>query len=263
MELRIIIAMAIFSVLAGTASAQTALEGDFSKDISADKDWHFLITPYLWFSGINGDMTLGSHTINFNVPFKDIFNNLKFGVAATEEIRKGRIVFLSDQLYVRVGAQKVRAVAGFPRELTINATNNTFYWDNEIGYRGVATDRFNLDALVGMQYWYVDTGLNANPPFTSSSTGLSQTVGFVNPVLAMRAQVKIYKSLGGFVKGDIGGYGVGSDLTGQAFAGIGFPLKKIGLDFGYRRLYLDQTHKQLSQQITLQGLFLGVTFGIK
>ncbi|MGA7410226.1 MAG: hypothetical protein WBW33_07055 [Bryobacteraceae bacterium] len=262
MKRRIIIAMAMFSLLAGTSLAQTALEGDFSKDISADKDWHFLITPYLWFAGINGDMTLGSHEVNFNVPFKDIFNNLKFGVMATEEVRKGRIVFLSDQLYLQVGTQKVKEVAGFPQELTVNASNNTFYWDNEIGYRGVATDRFNLDALVGIQYWYVDTSLSANPPLTDSGVH-SQSVGFVNPVLAMRAQVKIYKNLGGFVKGDIGGYGAGSDLTGQALAGIGFPVKKIGLDFGYRRLYLDQTHKQLSQQITLQGLFLGVTFGIK
>jgi hypothetical protein len=262
MKIRIIIAMAMFSLLAATASAQTALEGDFTKDISADKNWHFEITPYLWFAGVNGDMTLGPHEINFNVPFKDIFNNLKFGVMATEEIRKGRIVFLSDQVYMKVGAQKVKAVAGFPRELTINATNNTFYWDNEIGYRGVATDRFNLDALAGIQYWYVDTSLSANPPLTDNG-GLSKSVSFVNPVLGMRAQVKIYKGLGGFVKGDIGGYGVGSDLTGQALAGIGFPLKKIGLDFGYRRLYLNQTHERLSQQITMQGLFMGVTFGIK
>jgi hypothetical protein len=262
MRLRIIIAMAMFSLLAGAASAQVALDGDYTKDISADKDWHFEVTPYLWFAGINGDMTLGPHEVNFNVPFKDIFHNLKFGVMATEEIRKGRIVFLSDQLYLKVGAQKVKEIAGFPPVLTVNASNNTFYWDNEIGYRGVATDRFNLDALVGMQYWYVSTSLSANPALTDSGVH-SQSVGFVNPVLAMRAQFKIYKGIGGFVKGDIGGYGVGSDLTGQALAGIGFQVKKVGLDLGYRRLYLNQTHKELSQQITLQGLFLGATFGIK
>jgi hypothetical protein len=262
MKLRIIIAMAMFSLFAATASAQMALDQDFTKDISADNGWHFEVTPYLWFAGIDGDMKLGQHEVNFNVPFKDIFHNLKFGVMATEEIRKRRIVFLSDQLYLQVGTQKVKEVAGFPEELTVNASNNTFYWDNEIGYRGVATDRFNLDALVGIQYWYVSTSLSANPPLTDSGVH-SQSVGFVNPVLSMRAQLRIYKGISGFVKGDIGGYGVGSDLTGQALAGIGFQVKKVGLDFGYRRLYLDQTHKELSQQITLQGLFLGFTFGTK
>lgn len=263
MKLRIIIAMAIFSLFAATASAQMALDQDFTKDISADKGWHFEVTPYLWFAGIEGDIAAGPYEANINVPFNKIFSDLKFGVMGTEEIRKGRIVFLSDQIYLKVGSEKAVPVEGFPEGTTVNGRNNTFFWDNEIGYRGVATDRFNLDALVGLQYWYINAGLNATPPITESGAGIYRSTGFVNPVLGMRAQVKIYKALQGFAKTDIGGYGVGSDLTGQVLAGVGIPVKKFGLDLGYRRLYVSQTHGIVSTQITLQGLFLGVTFGIK
>ena len=268
--------MAIFSLFAATASAQMALDQDFTKDISADKGWHFEVTPYLWFAGIEGDIAAGPYEANINVPFNKIFKDLKFGVMGTEEIRKGRIVFLSDQIYLKVGSEKAVPVEGFPEGTTVNGRNNTFFWDNEIGYRGVATDRFNLDALVGLQYWYINAGLNANPPLAeiapgsnlnmysaTNGNGIYRSTGFVNPVLGMRAQVKIYKALQGFAKADIGGYGLGSDLTGQVLAGIGLPVKKFGLDLGYRRLYVNQTHGIVSTQITLQGLFLGVTFGIK
>jgi hypothetical protein len=258
-----IIALAMFSLVAASASAQTALEDDFTKDISADKNWHFEITPYLWFAGIEGDLAVGDHQVNIDVPFHKIFTDLKFGVMATEDIRKGRIVFMSDQIYLKVGSQKAVPVAGFPPGSTVNARNNTFFWDNEIGYRGVATDRFNLDALVGLQYWYVNAGFNASPPITADGSGIYKSNGFVNPVMGMRVQGKIYKGLAGFAKADIGGYGVGSTLTGQVLAGVGFPVKKLGLDLGYRRLYLSQAHGVLIEQITLQGVFLGATFGLK
>src|SRR5271170_3841025 len=134
MKRSMIIALAMSSLFAATASAQMALDQDFTKDISADKDWHFEVTPYLWFAGIEGNIAVGPYQANYDTSFSDIFHHLKFGVMGTEEIRKGRIVFVSDQLYLKVGSQKVRGVEGFPEELTINARNNTFYWDNEIGY---------------------------------------------------------------------------------------------------------------------------------
>jgi len=263
MKRSMIIALAMSSLFAATASAQMALDQDFTKDISADKDWHFEVTPYLWFAGIEGNIAVGPYQANYDTSFSDIFHHLKFGVMGTEEIRKGRIVFVSDQLYLKVGSQKVRGVEGFPEELTINARNNTFYWDNEIGYRGIATDRFNLDALIGLQYWYINAGLNANPPIEPTGNGIYKSTGFVNPVLGMQAQAKIYKGLQGFVKADIGGYGVGSNLTGQVLAGIGLPIKKFGCDLGYRRLYVSQGHGELVTQTTLSGLFLGFTFGLK
>jgi len=263
MKLRIIIALAMFSVFAGTASAQMGLDQDFTKDISADNGWHFEVTPYLWFAGIEGNIAVGPYKATYDTSFSDIFSHLKFAVMGTEEIRKGRIVFISDQLYLKVGSQKVKAVEGFPEETTINARNNTFYWDNEIGYRGVATERFNLDALIGLQYWYINAGLNADPPIDPSGKGIYKSTGFVNPVLGMRLQAKIYKNVQGFFKGDVGGYGVGSNLTGQLTAGVGFPIKKFGCDLGYRRLYVSQGHGDLVTQTTLQGLFLGFTFGIK
>lgn len=261
MKRRILIAIAMLSLFATAASAQIGLENDFTKDISADKSWHFEVTPYLWFAGISGDVGAGPYEGSFNTSFRDIFSDLKFAVMATEDIRKGRIVFTSDQLYMKVGSQKVVPVQGFPPDTTANARNNTFFWDNEIGYRGVATERFNLDALIGVQYWYINAGLNATPPIDPTGKGIYKSTGFVNPVLGLKAQAKIYKSLGGFVKADVGGYGVGSDFTGQVLAGVGFPIKKIGLDLGYRRLYVSQSHKEISTQVTLQGLFMGVTFG--
>jgi opacity protein-like surface antigen len=257
---RILIAMAMFTLWAGAASAQ-ALEQDFVKDISADKDWHFQVTPYLWFAGIEGNITAGPYQADYDTSFSDIFHHLKFGVMVTEQVRKGRIVFVSDQLYIKVGSQEVKAAGGFPPETTINARNNTFYWDNEIGYRGIATDRFALDALIGLQYWYINAGLNANPPIDPTGNGIYKSTGFVNPVLGMQAKAKLFKGVEGFAKADIGGYGVGSSLTGQVTAGIGIPIKSAGVDLGYRRLYVNQSHGIVATQTTLTGLFLGFTFG--
>ncbi len=263
MKRRILFTMAMFSFFASAGLAQTALEGEFTNDISADKNWHFIVTPYLWFAGVGGDIKVDQREANFDKSFGDIFTDLKFGVMATEEIRKGRIVFLSDQLYLKVGNDKIVPVEGFPAGSNVTARNNTFFWDNEIGYRGVATSHFNLDATVGLQYWYINAGLNANPPIDPSGKGIYGSVGFVNPVLGLRTQALLFRHVTGFARANIGGYGIGSNLTGQVIAGIGFPVKKVGIDLGYRRLYVDQSHNRLSTQITMQGPFMGITFGVK
>ncbi len=269
MKLRTIIVFAICTLFARVASAQ-ALNSDFVQD--PDK-LHVSVTPYLWFAGIDGDIALGPYEANFNVPLHKIFDNIKFGVMGAIDVRKNHVVYIGDLIWLKVGENRAVARENIPPDTTIYARQNTFMWDNEIGYRGVATDRFNLDALVGLQYWHVGAGINLTPPLVippglnvgqiASGNGFYQSTNFVAPVMGLRVQAKIVKGVAGFVRTDIGGFGAGSDLTGQVLAGLSFPVKKLGIDLGYRRLYLSQGHKTLTEQVTLQGIFLGFTFGIK
>jgi hypothetical protein len=260
MKLSCISAILLCTFFAGAASAQVALDDDWVQD---PNKLHIAITPYLWFSNIDGDLAIGPYKADFDVPFNKLFNHLKFGAMGTFEARKNRIVYLSDSMYLNTGRSSVLAVEGIPPGTTVDADQKTFMWDNEVGYRGIATDRFNLDALVGLRYWHVNADIDLTPAVTTTGSGLSVSRDFVNPIMATRAQAKLFRRVGAFAKVDIGGFGAGADLTAQVIAGIGFPVKKFGVDLGYRRVYVSQSRRELSEQVTLQGLFLGFTFGVK
>ena len=48
---------------------------------SFDRDtWHLSVSPYLWFAGLDGTLTLDGHAVGVHQSFADIFSNLKFGV---------------------------------------------------------------------------------------------------------------------------------------------------------------------------------------
>lgn len=62
-------------------------------------------------------------------------------------------------------------------------------------------------------------------------------------------------------KQQLGGFGVGSDFTGQAFGGAGFQVKpRIALMGGYRHLRADYVNEGFVFRTTMNGIVLGAKF---
>jgi hypothetical protein len=86
---------ALFAILLlcqAPASAQQRAEG-----------LQFEITPYIWFSGIGGDVSLPSGTSeSFDADFGDIFDTLKFPAMGLFEARRDRFSILLGVFYVNL-----------------------------------------------------------------------------------------------------------------------------------------------------------------
>jgi len=66
-----------------------------------DDGWHFVMTPYLWMAGLNGNTRIGPLAEqNVDAPFSDVVGNLSAAFMGLFEARKDRWVILLDTFYV-------------------------------------------------------------------------------------------------------------------------------------------------------------------
>ncbi|MCF6312532.1 MAG: hypothetical protein L3J39_08775 [Verrucomicrobiales bacterium] len=80
---------------------------------------------------------------------------------------------------------------------------------------------------------------------------------WVDPVIAARARHNFTQKFYGLVYGDIGGFGVSSDLTWQAGGGFGWQAKDwLAFEVLYRHLSIDY-QRSVTFDAELSGLFLG------
>jgi hypothetical protein len=93
-----------------------------------------------------------------------------------------------------------------------------------------------------------------NEEFTSSTD-------WVDPFVGARLTSRLTEQAYGVIYGDIGGFGVGSELTWQAFAGLGWRLNpQVTMEAGYRYLAIDYEEGELDVNIDLKGFVLGVGY---
>src|SRR5687767_10444651 len=62
----------------------------------------YQVTPYFWFSDLDGNVGVLGRSAHANVSFGDIWDNLKFGAMGTFEGRWNEWVFLGDVIYTNL-----------------------------------------------------------------------------------------------------------------------------------------------------------------
>lgn len=84
---------------------------------------------------------------------------------------------------------------------------------------------------------------------------ISQTADWVDPFVGMRAFYNFTDRLYAVAKADIGGFGVGSDLTWQAYGALGWRFNKhVSTEIGYRHMDIDySSDKGFAADMTMSG----------
>ena len=86
---------------------------------------------------------------------------------------------------------------------------------------------------------------------------------WIDPIIGLRGQVNITRWLFLAAQGDVGGFGVGSQITWNTQATIGFNFtRNIFAELGYRYMYVDYNKNNFLYQMNSYGLFssIGVKF---
>jgi len=255
-------ALFLLAVICSPLSAQTA-PGATSTQLSFHDDtWHVSVSPYLWLAGMNGSIGFAGHAVKVDQSFTDIFGNLKFGVMGFTEVRRGRIGFLTDLMYIRLGDETAVPVEGLPTVVNVKASLNTFTLTPYFGYRILGSDRGAIDWLSGGRYYHISTTISADAS-TVGSVSYSASNNWADFVQGGRFTLRLTKKINTYFMGDAGGGG--SVLTWQIVGGAGYQLsKRWSTQLGYRRLYFNrQTSNGFGLEQTQQGILLGATLRMK
>jgi len=255
----------------------------------ATGDWQVTVLPYLWAVGINGTVTARGETIGTNLSFVDLLTKvstppLEFG--ARFEARNGPFAAYGDFFWAQLRASGSALALRTPFtgvSLTADATGHLKFTVKSILEAGGAYElaRWSnggasytaIDALAGLRYWNIsaNVGLDITGSVNVPALGLSQVgqlaidssgdLNWVDPLVGVRVRQQLAPSDEFQLKGDIGGFGVGSKISWQAFGGYVHNFEFGGLNWssmiGYRALEVDYSQggglRQSGLNAVLQG----------
>jgi len=222
--------------------------------------WEFVVAPYVWMAGLDGDVTVKGTKASVDADFGDILDNLDTGAQAYFEARNGKWGAYGDFTYIKVANDaKVGATPVDIESSTTLAEVGVLYRIFE-GYAGAEGSPVGTDIFFGGRYVSLDAELDF--PATAD---ISSDRNWVDPLIGVSYSRDISKKFLIKTTADIGGFGIGSDFTWSFSILGGYRLgRTVNLWFGYRYLDIDYDTgsgaKKFEYDVTMHGPILGASF---
>lgn len=228
--------------------------------------WRFNVALYGWAMSVSGNVTARNQTLDINASFLDLVqkSNSLTGFMGYFEADKGRAGMYADLVYANLGFGADRTsyrnpIAGLKITTTASAALTYQLFIVEVGgvyelfrWPGSEGSSTALDGLLGFRYWNnsvaatfdVTANVNLSNLNIQRSFGLavarSDAIQWVDPVLGLRLRHRFTPNQEIFVRGDIGGFGLGSQFSWQAVAAYSYAWQftgyKIAAVLGFRAL---------------------------
>jgi opacity protein-like surface antigen len=231
--------------------------------------WQFEITPYFLAAAMNGTNGAGGVSVDIDMGFDDIMENLDAGLMALFEARKGPWIFALDAVYFRLAGEQTKSWTGPKGLVTVNgdveATMTQQVYQGTVGYR-VFDENTKFDLTAGVRHTIVENDLtivlnSSGNLFPGGTRNLEGRQSWEDFVLGARVITPISQKWSFYGYGDFGGAGVGSDITYQLVAGIRWQFSKIvSAKLAYRYLYMDYENDGFIWDMSYHGPMLGVGF---
>ena len=225
-----------------------------------DSNWHVAVSPYLWLTGVSGIAGAQPLTVGVQASPADLLSHFRFGLMGFTDISYKRFLAPIDLIWVRLGDDQALP----PTLLGINSANfkaNETILTPKIGFRVIDSQKLKIDALTGFRYWYLGETLNFSPSILGKNFHQSQD--WTDPLVGGRIRMPLSPKVAINVAGDVGGWGVGSQIDYQIAGVLSYRMNpKWNVEVGWRYLYVNY-RETLIFDAHMAGVFFGATYNIK
>jgi hypothetical protein len=241
-------------LIPGTSMAE---DGEPS-ELLAD-DWSMNISPYIWGAGLEGSIASfpGAPAADVDVSFNDLLKSLDMAGMVIAQLRYRRFAGYMDLIYTSVSANQDTPLGILFNDVELE--NEVFIGTFGGAYRPIETDQASLDLLVGLRVWSVDTVLKLEGGALPDQK-IEHGENWIDPVIGLHGHYQFDNGI--FLTNliQVGGFGVGSDLTWDAFGGIGYQFNdSVSAIAGYRHLEVDYEHSGFVFDVEMAGPVIGMT----
>lgn len=248
--------------------------------------WVYEVTPYAWTPWVSGDAVIKGRSFDVQENPIQVLESLNFAYMGYIQAKNGPLTLFNDTIYASLGnsSDLVRSRTFSPHvsgTLGLAQRSDYKYWTVELGgmYEVMRPSGDSvLEVLAGGRYWYQQLDVDVNLAGTVNIDGLvisgtsavarSGTQQWIDPFVG--ARLRYYPAAGQEItlRGDIGGYGAGSQFSWQALATYDWYLgQHAGLTvdgyLGWRALSVDyETGAGTSRyefDVLQQGPVVGLT----
>jgi hypothetical protein len=207
-----------------------------AQDTKSVKKWNFLTDVYLMFPYMNGETGKGDLlSVPLDATPGDIFSKLKMAAMFYFEAETDKWAISSDLVYMNLNQEVTPGTLFHSGEVTAKE----FIWEPAGFYRIVPFWDLGVGGRVTSISTDIDARRNVFPAGTEEVTASGSKTWF-DPVVITRLRADINDKWLFQFRGDVGGFGLGSDLTWQLQAYAGYRFGKVfQLTAGYRILSID------------------------
>jgi hypothetical protein len=294
-------ALWLSSVIFGSGSAALAADlGGSLKDSAPPapatpvSPWQLSFTTYGWLTWIKGDVTIKGRPLSIDVSPKDVLNALDWSQIPVWmsyfEARNGRLSLFNDIVYAKLEGSARFAKAAQGRFVSVSLAGRVeadyeqavveFGAGYEVWSSGTAAGFAALDVLGGGRYWHQDVSVSADLAATLAIAGpggvidlevsgnrvvaRSRSIDWIDPFVGARFRYQLAPGQTFSLRGDVGGFGVGSDFSWQTIATFNWrliqrPTHSFDAYLGYRALSVDYSKGMYRYDATQHGPVLGGT----
>lgn len=233
-------------VLVGTLLASASPE--LAAQTAAEPEpWRFSFTPYVWMSGLEGTIGVGSNITDVDVSFTEGAEDFEFGFAGLFDGRRHPWVLRLDFYYVSLSDEEAISAGS-----TLTVGQNELMLHPEVGYTLLARSWGGVDGLIGARYRNLGVDLSVSPQEVSADRN------WVDGTLGANVRYQPGERWRLVAKADLGAGG--SDLAWQLYGGAGYDLGQCcALVAAWRYLDVDYDKDEIVYDVRLSGPTFGLT----
>ena len=235
-----------------------------AKEQEKQSSWEFNLAPfYIWMMDMDGQVDMGTNSGEVDVPFDDITDNLEAAfIVHFEGMHKSNFGFLVDVLYMDLegtedtGPSIANAKANVDLDMTVAEFS---------GLYRIQKNEHAFDLIAGMRYVEIDMDALVSSSGPQDGLNPKKNADWVDPLVGGRWIWSMNKKWSVIARGDIGGFGVGSDFAWQGLGLVEYqPFKHASFLAGYRVLDIDYDEGSGSSyfryNVKTEGPLLGLNF---
>lgn len=222
-------------------------------EVVVNNGWEYSASLNGWMASIGGDTAVGG---DIDIGFSDIVDDLDFTIMGTLGAQKEKWGFLLDFIYLDIDSDMFEATSN-PLAYITNIELEAWIVTPMVTYRIMEEEQWTLDALAGARYLYIKAPLEVDYVKLDSPSN-----DVWDGIVGARGQYKIDEKWYMPFHFDVGTGD--TDLTWQAFAGVGYKYESFDFVAGYRYLDWDfddsDTGGGTFNDLTVDGPIIGAKF---
>lgn len=221
-----------------------------SASAAPPKEWTFDLALYGLADNMSGELGIGPVTADVDIGLDDILENLEFGIMGTFRVGCGPWAITVEGLFLGVQGETRGVTADLDQWLV----------EPTLSYR---VSKY-FEPLAGVRYNNLSAELRG-PGILPIPIMPSGTRDWWDPIVGANLTLPLGKQFSLKLRGDIGGFGIGSEVTWQLYPYLDWRFAKWGsMQAGYRWLYMDYETgsgaDRFAYDMLNQGAQIGFTF---
>ena len=216
-----------------------------------DNDWNVTITPFGWLAGLEGDVGTKPLVADVDQSPSDVIEDLELAAMLTLDVNNGTWGVVADMFYVELDDGSTTALGKVKAEVE--------QWIVTAGpyYRIPTENDFVMNVGTGGRYVNLDTDIK-----TPVGDG-SDTESWVDPIVMLNLRIPVAERCFLDLYGDIGGFGVESDLTWMVMGAAGYSISEnVDLLVAYQHLDVDYEKDDFVYDAATSGLAIGLSISL-